>query len=222
MNVPQGFRFAGVHAGLKPVRRDVALVASDVPAACAGCFTTNLAAAAPIADARPRVPAAHIRAIVINSGNANALTGTAGLDDVLAIRTAAAEALATTPDAIVTASTGVIGARLPVGKITGAMPALVAALTPAPEPAAEAILTTDTRSKLASRTLELGGRTVTISAIAKGSGMIAPQLDRRGDRSGSARSRVARGDRAELSLPRRRRRPEHERHRARPRERPCG
>ena len=176
MKVPAGFRFSGVHAGLKPVRRDVALIASDGPAVAAGCFTKNLAAAAPIVDARARVPAAGIRAVVVNSGNANALTGAAGIADVLAIRTAIAAALDTTPDAILTAATGVIGVKLPVHKIVAAAPALVAQLAATPEPAAEAIITTDTRTKLAWRTLELGGREVTLSAIAKGSGMIAPQL----------------------------------------------
>jgi acetylglutamate kinase len=176
MQVPLGFTFAGAHAGLKPVRRDVALIASDTPAAAAGCFTTNLAAAAPIIDARPRVPASGIRAVVVNSGNANAMTGPAGVADVQAIRAAFGTALGVSADAILTASTGVIGARLPAHKIVAAAPVLVAQLSTAPEPAAEAILTTDTRIKLASRTLEIGGRTVTISAIAKGSGMIAPQL----------------------------------------------
>jgi acetylglutamate kinase len=176
MQLPLGFRYAGVHAGLKPVRRDVALIVSDEPAVAAGCFTKNLAAAAPIVDARGRVPASGIRAIVVNSGNANALSGASGLADVRAIRDAFAAALGTTADAILTASTGVIGARLPVQKIIAAAPALASALGDAPELAAEAILTTDTRTKLAARTLELGGHTVTLSAIAKGSGMIAPQL----------------------------------------------
>ncbi|HUJ62058.1 MAG TPA: bifunctional glutamate N-acetyltransferase/amino-acid acetyltransferase ArgJ [Kofleriaceae bacterium] len=176
MHVPLGFTFAGVRAGLKPSRRDVALVASDVPAAAAGCFTTNLAAAAPVIDARPRVPADGIRAVVINSGNANALTGERGVADVRAIRAAIGDALGCAADAILAVSTGVIGVRLPAAKLVAAAPQLCAALTVAPEPAAEAILTTDTRTKLAARTLELGGRTVTISAIAKGSGMIAPQL----------------------------------------------
>jgi acetylglutamate kinase len=176
MRTAQGFRFAGVHAGLKPVRRDFALVASDEPCVAVGRFTTNLAAAAPIVDARTRVPATNIRAVVLNSGNANALTGAAGLADVVAVRTAVAAALGTSPDAILAASTGMIGVRLPVHKLVAAAPALVAALSDAPEPAAEAILTTDTRTKLSSRTLQLGGREVVISAIAKGSGMIAPQL----------------------------------------------
>jgi acetylglutamate kinase len=176
MQTPLGFSFAGTAAGLKPVRRDVALVVSDTPCAAAGRFTTNLAAAAPVIDARARVPASGIRAVVVNSGNANALTGPGGRADVVAIREAFGTALGIAADAVLTASTGVIGARLPAGKVIAAAGTLVAALSPAPEPAAEAIITTDTRTKLASRSLTLGGRAVTISAIAKGSGMIAPQL----------------------------------------------
>jgi acetylglutamate kinase len=176
MKVPVGFRFAGAHAGLKPVRRDVALVVSDTPAVAAGCFTQNTAAAAPIIDARPRVPSSNIRAVVINSGNANAMTGAAGVQDVVAIRIATAAALGISADQVLTSSTGMIGVRLPAQKIVAILPKLAAALTVAPEPAAEAILTTDTRTKLASRTFDVGGREVTISAIAKGSGMIAPQL----------------------------------------------
>ncbi len=176
MKTPQGFRFAGAHAGLKPVRRDVALIVSDPPAAAAAVFTVNRAKAAPILDAETRVPALAIRAVVVNSGNANALTGAAGLADVRAIREAFGTALGASADAVLTASTGVIGARLPAAKIVAAAPGLVAALGSAPEPAAEAILTTDTRTKLAYRVIELGGVAVTLSAIAKGSGMIAPQL----------------------------------------------
>jgi hypothetical protein len=77
MKIPKGYRFGGVACGLKPSRRDLALVVSDHPAAAAGVFTRNKAAAAPIQDARPRVPAEGMRAIVANSGNANALTGPA-------------------------------------------------------------------------------------------------------------------------------------------------
>ncbi len=176
MKLPIGFRYAGVHAGLKPVRKDFALIASDDPCVAAGRFSLNTAAAAPIVDARPRLPSSAIRGVVVNSGNANALTGAAGLADVVAIRTAVARAMGTNADAILTASTGMIGVRLPAQKLVAAAPALVAALGAAPEPAAEAIITTDTRIKLASRQITSGGRTVTIAAIAKGSGMIAPQL----------------------------------------------
>ncbi|MEO8553960.1 MAG: bifunctional glutamate N-acetyltransferase/amino-acid acetyltransferase ArgJ, partial [Kofleriaceae bacterium] len=176
MKLPIGFRYAGVHAGFKAVRKDVALIACDEPCVAAGRFSHNAAAAAPIVDARPRLPSAAIRAVVVNSGNANALTGAAGLADVVAVRGAVAAALGATPAEILTASTGMIGVRLPVGKLIAAAPALVAGLGAAPEPAAEAILTTDTRTKLASRTISVGGREVTLAAIAKGSGMIAPQL----------------------------------------------
>ena len=176
MKIPRGFRFAGVASGIKPQRRDLALVVSDVPAAAAGVFTVSKAAAAPVLDARPRVPAEGVRAIVANSGNANALTGPAGLEDVQAIRAAAAQALGIQKRAVLTASTGVIGARLPAQKIVDALPALAAQLGDHAEQAAEAILTSDTRTKMASREVTIGGKNATVAALCKGSGMIAPQL----------------------------------------------
>jgi glutamate N-acetyltransferase / amino-acid N-acetyltransferase/acetylglutamate kinase len=176
MKIPKGFRFGGVACGLKPSRRDLALVVSDHPAAAAGVFTTNRAVAAPIQDARPRVPAEGMRAIVANSGNANALTGPAGLDDVGVIRSAVADALGVQKRAVLTASTGVIGARLPAMKIVTALPALVEQLGDHPDLAAEAIMTTDTRPKMAAREVTLGGKTAIVSAVCKGSGMLAPQL----------------------------------------------
>ena len=176
MKIPKGFRFGGVAAGLKPQRRDLALVVSDHPAAAAGVFTRNKAAAAPVQDARTRVPAEGMRAILANSGNANALTGPAGLDDVSVIRTAVADALGVQKRAVLTASTGVIGARLPAMKIVTALPALVEQLGDHPDLAAEAIITTDTRIKMTSREVVLGGKTAVVSAICKGSGMLAPQL----------------------------------------------
>jgi acetylglutamate kinase len=176
MKIPKGFRFGGVACGLKPSRRDLALVVSDHPAAAAGLFTRNKAAAAPVQDARPRVPAEGMRAIIANSGNANALTGPAGLDDVTVIRTAVADALGVQKRAVLTASTGVIGARLPAMKIVTALPARVEQLGDHADLAAEAIMTTDTRPKTASREVMLGGKTAIVSAIWKGSGMLAPQL----------------------------------------------
>jgi acetylglutamate kinase len=175
MNVAQGFQFAGLHAGIKPQRKDLALVFSRRPCAGAACLTINKAKAAPCLDAEKRLPAEGVHAVLINSGNANALTGPAGLEDVDVVTRAAAEALSV-GGGVMMASTGVIGVKLPREKIVSALPKLVASLTPAPEAAAEAILTTDTRMKIASRTLELDGKQVTLSAICKGSGMIAPQL----------------------------------------------
>ncbi len=176
MRIPKGFRYAGLACGIKPQRRDVALVVSDVPAAAAGVFTANKACAAPVLDARDRVPAEGVRAVVANSGNANALTGPGGIEDVAAIRAAAASALGIQKRAVLTAATGVIGQRLPAAKIVAAMPALVEQLGDHADLAAEAIITTDTRPKMSSREVVLGGKTATVAAICKGSGMIAPQL----------------------------------------------
>ena len=176
MKIPKGFRFSGAASGLKPQRRDVALIVSDVPAAAAGVFTRNRACAAPVLDARPRVPAEGMRAVLANSGNANALTGPGGLDDVSVIRSATADALCIQKRAVLTASTGVIGVRLPAMKIVTSLPALVEALGDHAELAAEAIMTTDTRPKMSAREVVLGGKAATLCAICKGSGMIAPQL----------------------------------------------
>jgi acetylglutamate kinase len=176
VRIPKGFRFSGVASGVKPQRRDLALVVSDVPAAAAGVFTVNRAAAAPVLDARDRVPAEGMRAIVGNAGNANALTGPAGLADVAAVRAAAAQALGVQKRAILTASTGVIGQRLPVHKIEAALPQAVEQLGDHAELAAEALMTTDMRPKMTAREVVLGGKTATLTAICKGSGMIAPQM----------------------------------------------
>jgi acetylglutamate kinase len=178
MSVAKGFQFSGMHAGIKPNKKDLALVFSPTPCSAAACLTANTAKAAPVIDAAARVPSAGVHAVIINSGNANALTGPSGLDDVQVVAAATAEALKLVGGSgtVLSASTGVIGVRLPKEKILAALPKLVSALTPAPEAAAEAILTTDTRMKVASRTISLSRKQVTISAICKGSGMIAPQL----------------------------------------------
>ncbi|MBS1149429.1 MAG: Acetylglutamate kinase [Myxococcaceae bacterium] len=178
MSVARGFQFAGLHSGIKPNKKDLALVYSPTPCSAAAALTANTAKAAPVIDAAARVPATGVHAVVINSGNANALTGPTGLEDVQKVHEAVAAALKLPGGAagVLSASTGVIGVRLPKEKIIDAIPRLVGALTVAPETAAEAILTTDTRMKVASRTLNLNRKQVTLSAICKGSGMIAPQL----------------------------------------------
>jgi acetylglutamate kinase len=176
VKVPAGFLFAGVQAGIKPNRKDLALVYSETPCAAAACFTQNLAKAAPVIDAERRLPAENIHAVVINSGNANALTGPEGVEDVRTVCEAVARELKLPAAAVVSASTGVIGHRLPAHKIVAAAPTLVASLKPDAVGAAEAIMTTDTRIKMASRTVQIDGREVTLTAICKGSGMIAPSL----------------------------------------------
>lgn len=176
MKTPQGFRFSGVAAGIKPQRKDLALVYSEAPCAAAGVMTVNAARAAPCVDAAERLPALGIRALCINAGNANALTGTSGLEAVQQVHEATAAALGIPVTSVLSASTGIIGIKLPVQKIVAAMPQLVADLRPEPDDAAHAIMTTDTRVKMAHRSLEVGGKPVVVAAICKGSGMIAPQM----------------------------------------------
>jgi acetylglutamate kinase len=177
---PIGFRFAATAAGIRdngaPGRRDLAALVSDTPCAAAGVFTVNRMRAASINHAAGRLPAMGIRAIVANSGNANALTGPRGAIDERAVAVAAAEVLRLSPDEVLTASTGAIGSSLPLDRIRAAMPALAAALGSDPLPAAEAIRTTDLTTKMTARTIEIDGRPVQVVAIAKGSGMIHPQM----------------------------------------------
>jgi acetylglutamate kinase len=176
VKLPAGFSFSGLHAGIKAFRKDLALVYSDTPCAAAGCFTANKAKAAPVRDAERRLPAQGIQAVIINSGHANALTGEAGLEDVRTVAGELGETLGVPASGVLMASTGVIGHRLPVQKIASALRPLVDGLRPEPQLAAEAIMTTDTRPKMASRTLTVGGREVVLHAICKGSGMIHPAL----------------------------------------------
>ncbi|MFY0567893.1 bifunctional glutamate N-acetyltransferase/amino-acid acetyltransferase ArgJ [Archangium lansingense] len=176
MKVPLGFSFSGIHAGLKPQRKDVALVYSDTPCSAAGCFTANKARAAPVQDAEPRLPASGIHAVLVNSGNANALTGPAGQQAVRTLREELGRTLSLPPSAVLTASTGVIGHPLPVNKVVTVLGALKDSLRSEPDAASEAIMTTDTRAKQAYRSVRIGGRDVTVSAIFKGSGMMHPSL----------------------------------------------
>ena len=172
----QGFQFAGIHAGVKLSRRDMALIVSKVPANAAGVFTQNAMRAPCVDRAEALLPATGVRAIVCNSGNANVMGGPqAGADDQ-AMAQAAADALGVPVDAIVSASTGSIGKPLPVDVVSSAMPKLVAALEDDVHAAAEAILTTDRVSKIASRSFDVDDVTVRITAIGKGSGMIHPNM----------------------------------------------
>jgi acetylglutamate kinase len=175
---PKGFRFGSTRAGIKPSseKRDLALIVSDVPCAAAGVFTVNKLCAAPVTWGAARLPALGPRVIVANSGNANALTGPEGAADERAVAGAVAVALGVSPDDVLTSSTGAIGSRLPVDKIRAAVPALLASLGDDVAGAAEAIRTTDLRTKQGFRELEVGGKPVRLVAIAKGSGMIHPQM----------------------------------------------
>jgi acetylglutamate kinase len=176
MPVARGFTFAGVHCGIKPFKKDLALILSESPCSAAATLTTNTARAAPVEDCARRLPAAGVRAVLINSGNANALTGPEGLTDVERLCAATAEVLEVPVSSVLMGSTGVIGQRLPCAKLIAALPRLKSELKAAPESAAEAILTTDTHIKVASRSVRFGRREGRITGLCKGSGMIAPQL----------------------------------------------
>lgn len=188
VTAPRGFRAAGVHAGLKRKRRDVAVIVSDVPAVAAATYTTNLVQAAPLHVTREHIDRGPIRAVVCNSANANAVTGEQGLADARKMAALTAEAIGASPEEVAVASTGVIGVRLPMDKVATGIEQAVAALgtgdygdggedsNSGSMPAARAIMTTDTVPKQIAVELTLKGKTVRIGAIAKGSGMIHPNM----------------------------------------------
>ncbi len=176
MKIPTGFTFAGGSAGIKVKRADLALILSEEPAVAAGCFTQSKSRAACVEWCARHLPRDDARAIVTNSGNANCFTGPAGEDANRRMAEAVAEGLGVEPYQVLTCSTGVIGVPMPIGKIEAAIPELIERLGPNPMPAAEAILTTDTTAKIASREIFLGGDRVRVLGIGKGSGMIHPNM----------------------------------------------
>ena len=173
-----GVSLAAGAAAIKATdRNDLALVRFTEGTSVAGVFTQSAFRAAPVLIAEPLIAAGNIRALLINSGNANAATGEEGMDDALALCRSAATALDVPERAVLPFSTGVIGERLPVAAMTPVIESMPNSLA---EDnwllAAEAIMTTDTVAKAFSLQLELGGQTVTITGMAKGSGMIRPDM----------------------------------------------
>ena len=177
---PQGFRAAGVEAHVKyPNRKDFALLVSDVPAACAGIFTTNAIAAAPVRLDRERVKGGVIRAVAVNTGIANACTGKVGEADALKMSQFVAEALGIPEAQVAVCSTGVIGMTLPMDRIAEGVRLAVPALSygsQAGADAARAIMTTDTVPKSAAYALDVGGVQVRFGGMSKGAGMIEPYM----------------------------------------------
>jgi glutamate N-acetyltransferase/amino-acid N-acetyltransferase len=173
-----GVTLAATEAGIRYKNRtDLVLVALAPETTVAGVFTRNRCPGAPIDWCRAALAGGQARALVVNAGNANVFTGAAGRQACLATAEAAAALIGCPPTEIFLASTGVIGQQLPVEKITAALPTLHAALSPgAWDEAARGIMTTDTFPKSSTRTAELGGQTIRITGIAKGSGMIAPDM----------------------------------------------
>ncbi len=177
MTIP-GFRFAAIASGLKKTGGlDLALMVAEAPVAAAGVHTTNRVKAAPVLLCRQRLRGGMAQAILVNSGNANAATGPGGLEDARQTTRLAAQLLKVPERLVLPASTGVIGLPLPVAKFTDALPELVARLDPGGLPeVAQAIMTTDTRPKEAFFKGKVAGREVTLAGVAKGAGMIHPDL----------------------------------------------
>jgi glutamate N-acetyltransferase/amino-acid N-acetyltransferase len=174
----RGLRVGTVMAGIRKAgRRDLVLFEFGEQATTAAVFTRNAFCAAPVILARRHLQAARPRALLINTGNANAGTGATGEGDARQCCESLAALLNCAPEMILPFSTGVIGERLPVDRIIAALPAAVASLTPDGWPdAAWGIMTTDTQPKAVTRTFEVAGQKVTVNGIAKGAGMIRPDM----------------------------------------------
>jgi len=173
-----GFRAGAAAAGLrKDGRIDLALIAADRPVAAAGVFTSNRLAAAPVQVSRRHLAAGRVQAILANSGGANAATGAPGLAAAEACCAAAGAALGCDPGLVLPCSTGVIGQLLDAGKVAAALPGLAAGLAPEGLPrACQAIMTTDAFPKMARATAVIAGREISIVGMAKGAGMIRPDM----------------------------------------------
>lgn len=174
--LPKGFRASGVNCGVRRYRPDVGIIISDVPSTAAGVFTLNTCKAAPVLYSSELVPADNIRAIITNSGQANAATGEQGIADNLTLVTAAAKALNVEKEQVLIASTGVIGQRLDIDKLVASMPELVERASEVTENFALAILTTDLVPKSVTTVVTLSQGIARITGVSKGSGMIHPNM----------------------------------------------
>jgi glutamate N-acetyltransferase/amino-acid N-acetyltransferase len=180
--LPKGFRYGAAACGLRRKNRlDLGVIIADEPCTVAGIFTSNLVKAAPVLLCKKHLAAAatRIRAVVVNSGNANCAVGPAGMRASVATAKTAARALRCREDEILVCSTGVIGVPLPVEKILVALPDLSCAAADGAsnfESLTQAIMTTDTRPKWAAASARIGGKTVRLLGCAKGAGMIHPNM----------------------------------------------
>jgi glutamate N-acetyltransferase/amino-acid N-acetyltransferase len=173
-----GFSFAGVQAGLKPSdRKDLGLIVAERPVPAAGLFTTNQVKAAPVILAQERLRAGHLRAIAANSGSANCFTGRAGMKLAQASCLALARELKCAAELVIPCSTGVIGHRYDFERYQAGLRMAVDALSPqGMADFAHAIMTTDTTAKIARTSFRAGGTAITVAGVAKGAGMIAPNV----------------------------------------------
>lgn len=174
----KGYKFAGVSCGIKKSgKKDIALIFSEVPAIAAGVFTTNRVKAAPVLLCLENIKHPVTRAVVINSGNANACTGHQGMENARRMIGIVASLLNIKPEEVLVSSTGIIGMQLPMDSVERGIARAVSMLSyDGGDAAAQAIKTTDTRTKKMVVTTCLGGKEVKVGAIAKGSGMIHPNM----------------------------------------------
>jgi len=168
---------SGIACGVREAgRRDLGLLFSEFPCETGAVFTRNAVKGAPLVVTREAVETGGVRAVVTNSGNANAATGKRGIEDARAMQALAAGALGIEATEVAVASTGVIGVHLPIGTISSGIREAADELNEGGAGFAESILTTDTRAKEAVVRVEIGGRTITVGGTAKGSGMIHPNM----------------------------------------------
>lgn len=174
----KGYTFSVVEAAIKkPGRKDLALIYSETPATAAAVFTTNAVKAAPVLLSAERIAGGKAQALVVNSGNANACTGAQGMLDARKTSQLLAAGLGIAEELVQVSSTGVIGVPLPMDRLTAAIPALVAGCGSAGiDDLAAAIMTTDTFPKVAKRTGSVNGISYTVAGVAKGAGMIMPNM----------------------------------------------
>ncbi|MCS7201281.1 MAG: bifunctional glutamate N-acetyltransferase/amino-acid acetyltransferase ArgJ [Dictyoglomus sp.] len=179
IKLPIGFLASGIHCGIKEKseKRDFGIVFSEIPGSCAGVFTKNKVKAVPVIITMERVKNGIAQAIVANSGSANACTGERGIKDALLISQKVSKFLNIPEEYILLASTGIIGKPLPIEKIVPKIPLAIENLSSKGGLAfQEAIMTTDKRPKFINKTIFVDNREITFTGIAKGSGMIHPQL----------------------------------------------
>lgn len=177
VTAPKGFRAAGIACGIKKRKKDLALIYSEAPAAAAGVFTTNRLQAAPVLITKEHIRSGAARAIIANSGNANCATGKKGLGDARRMASECAALLGIRPREVLVASTGVIGRPLPMEMVTQGIEFVVRNLnSQGSHSAAEAILTTDHTVKETAVQFSIGGHEISLGGIAKGAGMIAPEM----------------------------------------------
>lgn len=177
LSTVQGFQTSSVHCGLKKVNKDLLLIFSEKPSCASGVFTKNLVQAAPVIISKNHLQNAQAQAIIINSGNANACTGQQGLNDALEMATKTAQLLNISTEQVLVCSTGVIGKHLDMEKIRLGISQAVQDLgQSSDQEVMEAIMTTDTFPKSSSVEITLGGKKVYLAGIAKGAGMIKPNM----------------------------------------------